>query len=67
MSLIVTDVAQLYVTLRTFDEQLAIIQRTIKAQQDSLDLVQKLAAGGVASGSEVQQAFARCTPGSCWS
>jgi outer membrane protein, multidrug efflux system len=57
MSLIVTDVAQLYVTLRTFDEQLAIIQRTIKAQEESLDLVQKLAAGGVASGSEVQQAL----------
>ena len=48
MSLIVTDVAQLYVTLRTFDEQLAIIQRTIKAQEESLSLVQKLAAGGVA-------------------
>lgn len=57
MSLIVTDVAQLYVTLRTFDEQLAIIQRTIKAQEESLSLVQKLAAGGVASGSEVQQAL----------
>jgi multidrug efflux system outer membrane protein len=57
MSLIVTDVAQLYVTLRTFDEQLAIIQRTVKAQEESLDLVQKLAAGGVASGSEVQQAL----------
>ena len=40
MSLIVTDVAQLYVTLRTFDEQLAIIQRTIKAQEESLSLVQ---------------------------
>src|SRR4029453_14017025 len=57
MSLIVTDVAQLYVMLRTFDEQLAIIQRTIKAQEESLDLVQKLAAGGVGAGSEDQQAL----------
>jgi multidrug efflux system outer membrane protein len=57
MSFIVTDVAQLYVTLRTLDEQLAIIRRTIQAQEESLALVRRLAAGGVASGAEVQQAL----------
>jgi multidrug efflux system outer membrane protein len=56
MSSVATGVAQLYVTLRTLDEQRAITLRTIQAQEESLRLVQTLEKGGVASGVEVQQA-----------
>jgi outer membrane protein, multidrug efflux system len=57
MSLVASGVAQGYVTLRTLDEQLDITRRNIQAQEASLNLVQTLAQGGVASGAEVQQAL----------
>jgi multidrug efflux system outer membrane protein len=57
MTSVVTDVAELYVNLRSLDEQLDITRRTITSQEEWLTLVRKLDAGGVASGAEVAQAL----------
>jgi multidrug efflux system outer membrane protein len=56
MTSVVTDVAQLYVTLRALDEQLEITRRTVSSLEEWLVLVKKLDAGGVASGVDVAQA-----------
>jgi multidrug efflux system outer membrane protein len=56
MTSVVTDVAQLYVTLRALDEQATITKRTIASLEEWLVLVRKLDAGGVASGVDVAQA-----------
>lgn len=56
MTSVVTDVAQLYVTLRALDEQLDITRRTVASLEEWLVLVKKLDAGGVASGVDVAQA-----------
>jgi multidrug efflux system outer membrane protein len=56
MTSVVTDVAELYVSLRALDEQLAITRRTITSQEEWLVLVRKLERGGVASSAEVAQA-----------
>jgi multidrug efflux system outer membrane protein len=57
MTSVVTDVAELYVNLRSLDEQLDITRRTVTSQEEWLALVRKLDAGGVASGAEVAQAL----------
>ena len=57
MTSVVTDVAELYVNLRSLDEQLDITRRTVVSQEEWLVLVRKLDAGGVASGAEVAQAL----------
>jgi multidrug efflux system outer membrane protein len=57
MTSVVTDVAELYVNLRSLDEQLDITRRTVASQEEWLTLVRKLDAGGVASGAEVAQAL----------
>ena len=56
MSSVAAGVAQGYTTLRSLDDQVEITRRNIQAQEASLDLVKTLAAGGVATGIEVQQA-----------
>jgi len=56
MSSVAAGVAQGYTTLRSLDDQVAITRRNIQTQEASLNLVRTLAAGGVATGAEVQQA-----------
>ena len=57
MASVATGVAQLYVTLRSLDDQRDITLRTIKSQEEALNLVRLQNKGGVASGTEVQQAL----------
>lgn len=57
MATVVTSVTDLYVALRSLDEQAAILKRNIAIQENSLALVRRLDEGGVASGLEVQQAL----------
>jgi multidrug efflux system outer membrane protein len=56
MSALVADVTSTWIELRALDEEIAIIHRTIAAQEASLTLVQSQNRNGVASGTEVQQA-----------
>jgi outer membrane protein, multidrug efflux system len=54
---LVAQVATDYFTLRSLDEQHDITVRTIKSNQDALDLVRERMKGGIASGSEEAQAL----------
>jgi multidrug efflux system outer membrane protein len=56
MATLVADVASTWIELRALDEEIAIIHRTIAAQESSLALVESQNRNGVASGTEVQQA-----------
>ncbi len=56
MATLVADVTSTWIELRALDEEIAIIHRTISAQEASLALVQSQNRNGVASGTEVQQA-----------
>jgi multidrug efflux system outer membrane protein len=55
---LVSDVAQAYVELRSFDVQLEIAQRTTQARQATLELVEARSQGGVGNDLEVMQARA---------
>jgi len=57
MTTLVADVATTWFQLRELDEEVQIINDTIKSQQESLALVQALNRSGVASGTEEQQAI----------
>jgi multidrug efflux system outer membrane protein len=50
--------AQAYFALRSLDAQAAAVRGTVAAREESLDLAQRRAAGGVASDLDVQQAAA---------
>ena len=56
MSSVAAGVAQGYTTLRALDDQVEITRRNIQTQEASLELVKTQAAGGIATGAEVQQA-----------
>jgi multidrug efflux system outer membrane protein len=56
MTTLVADVAATWFQLRELDEEVQIINDTIKSQEESLALVQSLNRSGVASGTEEQQA-----------
>ncbi|MEW6367702.1 MAG: efflux transporter outer membrane subunit [Acidobacteriota bacterium] len=57
VSALVAQVASDYFQLRSLLEQKVITERTIQADQKSLDLVRELGRGGVASGTEEAQAL----------
>jgi multidrug efflux system outer membrane protein len=59
MNALVADVATTWFRLREFDVEVAIIERTIKSQADTLELVRSLKRNGVASGTEEQQAISQ--------
>jgi len=59
MNALVADVATTWFRLRELDEEVAIIERTIASQEESLALVRSLKRNGVASGTEEQQAIAQ--------
>ncbi len=59
MNSLVADVATTWFSLRELDEEVAIIERTIRSQEESLELVRSLKRNGVASGAEEQQALAQ--------
>lgn len=59
MNTLVADVATTWFRLRELDEQVAIIERTIRSQEESLALVRSLKRNGVASGTEEQQALSQ--------
>jgi outer membrane protein, multidrug efflux system len=59
MNALVADVATTWFRLRELDEQVAIIERTIRSQEASLALVRALKRNGVASGAEEQQAISQ--------
>jgi multidrug efflux system outer membrane protein len=59
MNSLVANVATTWFRLREIDAQIEIIQHTIKIQEDSLALVRSLKKGGVASGTEEQQALSQ--------
>jgi multidrug efflux system outer membrane protein len=59
MNALVADVATTWFELRELDEEVAIIERNIRSQEASLDLVQALKRNGVASGTEEQQAISQ--------
>ena len=63
MTALVADVATTWFRLRELDTEVAIIERTIKSQEDTLALVRSLKRNGVASGTEEQQAHRRSSPG----
>ncbi|HEX9772869.1 MAG TPA: efflux transporter outer membrane subunit [Steroidobacteraceae bacterium] len=56
MTTLVADAASTWFELRELDEEVQIINDTIKSQQESLALVEALNRSGVASGTEEQQA-----------
>ncbi len=59
MNALVADVATTWFRLRELDTEVAIIERTIKSQVDTLELVRSLKRNGVASGTEEQQALSQ--------
>ncbi|HEY5805362.1 MAG TPA: efflux transporter outer membrane subunit [Lysobacter sp.] len=59
MATLVTQVASSWLSLRELDEERAIIERTITAQEESLKLIRAQMRSGVASGAEEQQAIAQ--------
>ena len=59
MNALVASVATTWFQLRELDEEVAIIERTILAQEESLALVRSLKRNGVASGTEEQQAVSQ--------
>ena len=59
MTALVADVATTWFRLRELDTEVAIIERTIKSQEDTLALVRSLKRNGVASGTEEQQAISQ--------
>ena len=59
MNALVADVATTWFRLRELDTEVAIIERTIKSQADTLELVRSLKRNGVASGTEEQQALSQ--------
>lgn len=59
MNSLVADVATTWFRLRALDEEVAIIERTIRSQEESLALVRSLKQNGVASGTEEQQALSQ--------
>ncbi|HKL64352.1 MAG TPA: efflux transporter outer membrane subunit [Woeseiaceae bacterium] len=59
MAALVARVATTWLTLRELDQQVEIIRRTIRSQEESLALVRSLSREGVASGAEEQQAIAQ--------
>jgi outer membrane protein, multidrug efflux system len=56
---LVADVAKAWFRLRELDEEVAIIERTIASQQESLELVRSLKRNGVASATEEMQALSQ--------
>jgi outer membrane protein, multidrug efflux system len=56
---LIADVATTWFRLRELDEELAIVERTIRSQQESLELVRSLKRNGVASAAEEAQALAQ--------
>jgi len=59
MNSLVASVATTWFNLRELDEEVAIIERTIVIQEESLALVRSLKRNGVASGTEEQQALSQ--------
>lgn len=59
MNALVADIATTWFRLRELDTEVAIIERTIKSQVDTLELVRSLKRNGVASGTEEQQALSQ--------
>jgi len=59
MNALVADVATTWFRLRELDTEVAIIERTIRSQADTLELVRSLKRNGVASGTEEQQALSQ--------
>jgi multidrug efflux system outer membrane protein len=59
MNSLVASVATTWFQLRETDEEVAIIERTIVIQEESLALVRSLKRNGVASGTEEQQALSQ--------
>jgi len=59
MNALVADVATTWFRLRELDTEVAIIERTIQSQADTLELVRSLKRNGVASGTEEQQALSQ--------
>jgi multidrug efflux system outer membrane protein len=59
MNALVADTASTWFLLRELDEEVAVIERTIAAQEASLALVRSLKRNGVASGTEEQQAISQ--------
>jgi len=59
MTAVVADVATTWFQLRELDAEIAIIERTITSEQDSLNLVRSLKRNGVASGTDEQQAISQ--------
>jgi len=59
MNALVADVASTWFLLRQLDAEVAIIERTIASEEESLELVQSLKRNGVASGTEEQQAISQ--------
>ena len=51
---LVQQVAAVYLQLRALDSQLAVVKKTVKVRQDSLDLTKKLESGGAAPLSDVR-------------
>jgi multidrug efflux system outer membrane protein len=56
---LVADVASTWFRLRLIDEEIAIIERTIRSQEASLELVRSLKRNGVASATEEMQALSQ--------
>ena len=59
MNSLVANVATTWFLLRELDEEVAIIERTIRSQEGTLALVRSLKRNGVASGTEEQQALSQ--------
>jgi len=59
MNALVADVAATWFLLRELDEEVAIVERTIRSEEEALALVRSLKRNGVASGTEEQQAIAQ--------
>ena len=59
MNALVADVASTWFLLRELDEEVAIVERTIRSEEAALALVRSLKRNGVASGTEEQQAIAQ--------
>lgn len=59
MNALVADVASTWILLRELDAEVAIIERTIVSEEQSLALVRALKRNGVASGTEEQQAISQ--------
>jgi len=59
MNSLVASVATTWFQLRETDEEVAIVERTIVIQEESLALVRSLKRNGVASGTEEQQALSQ--------